>query len=90
MELARRLANETSTGGPPFGWGTFHRSNGRRTSRKVTQTAVDLTAFLVTPFVALVAPRSNSAGNALLITASALEAAMLIALGVQSLRDAKR
>jgi hypothetical protein len=89
-ELAPRLSIATSTGGHLFGWETFHRSDTKRVSRKVTQTVVDLTAFLVTPIAALVAFWSSGTGNALLTTASILEAAALVGLSIQFLRYAER
>ncbi|MGM7442606.1 hypothetical protein [Streptomyces tunisiensis] len=89
-ELASRLASATGTGDSLFGWETFHRSDARRISRKVTQTVVDLTTFLVTPFAALIAFWCYSTGSALLTTVSILEAATLVGLGVQFLRYAER
>ncbi|MFF5283051.1 hypothetical protein [Streptomyces sp. NPDC013171] len=89
-ELAGQLASGTSTGAPAFGWETFHRSDTKRVSRKVIQTIVDLTAFLFTPFSALVAFWCSSTDSALLTTGSILEAVMLGGLGVQFLRYAER
>ncbi|MCS0638871.1 hypothetical protein NX801_25125 [Streptomyces sp. LP05-1] len=89
-ELAGQLATRVDAGAPLFGWETFHRSDAKRVSRKVTQTIVDLTAFFLTPFSALVAFWCSGRDNALLTTASVLEAVMLVGLGIQFLRYAER
>ncbi|MBA5224179.1 hypothetical protein H1X69_22565 [Streptomyces griseoaurantiacus] len=89
-ELASRLPSDTNTGHRAFGWETFHRSDAKRGSRKVTQTIVDLTTFLITPLTALIVFWCYGPGNALLITTSIVEAAGLAGLGVQILRYAER
>ncbi|MET9861901.1 hypothetical protein ABZY93_21760 [Streptomyces smyrnaeus] len=80
-ELASRLANATRMEEPLFGWEFYHRSDTKRVSRKTTQAIVDLVAFLATPFAALVCFWCYGTNNALLISASILEAAGLIVLG---------
>ncbi|GAA0899347.1 MULTISPECIES: hypothetical protein [Streptomyces violaceusniger group] len=89
-ELASRLAEVTNVEEPLFGWETYHRSDDRRISRKTTQTVVDLLAFLVTPFAALITFWCHSMDSALLVAVSILEAAGLIVLGVLFLQYAER
>jgi hypothetical protein len=88
-QLGPRLA-ATVGGGQLFEWETFHRSDHRRTSRKITQTVVDLTAFLVVPLAALIAFWRYGASSTLLVIASILEAAAVLGLGVQFVRYAER
>ncbi|MFS4095895.1 hypothetical protein [Streptomyces sp. AF1A] len=89
-ELTSRLTADSHEGGALFGWETFHRSDSKRMSRKVTQTVVDLTTFLGAPLGALIVFWGYSSGNPMLIGASILESAALGGLGVQFLRYAER
>ncbi len=89
-ELASRLAEATNVEEPLFGWETYYRSDDRRVSRKTTQTVVDLLAFLVTPFAALITFWCHNTDSALLVAVSILEAAGLVILGVLFLQYAER
>jgi hypothetical protein len=89
-ELASRLAEATNVEEPLFGWETYHRSDDRRISRKTTQTVVDLLAFLVTPFAALITFWCHGTDSALLVAVSIVEAAGLVVLGVLFLQYAER
>lgn len=79
----------TLIGGPAdnqylFGWETAHRDDSRRMSRKYLQLCIDEIAFVFSGLTALLVfwvlvPESTP----LLITLSALEAVLLLALGIQ-------
>ncbi|MEU3499229.1 hypothetical protein ABZ726_00105 [Streptomyces hundungensis] len=89
-QLASRLAATNSISQPLLAWECYHRSDPKRTSRKIMQTAVDLTTFFALPFAALIAFWCYGAVAPLLITASLLEAVAVSVLAVQFLRYAER
>jgi len=84
-ELGPRLTQLASGGTDftAFGWETAHRADARRTSRKLLQTAVDLTAFCAVPLAALVVFWADGKGGGLLVALSVLEAFAVAGLGAQ-------
>ncbi|TPQ18071.1 hypothetical protein [Streptomyces sporangiiformans] len=87
-ELAPRL-KELAPGNPEvFGWESAHRSDDRRHSRKRIQLAVDLLAFCVAPFAALVVYWLFGPLYWLLLLVSAAELAAVSALAHQVVRYA--
>lgn len=89
-DLSARLQSATGMSEAAFRWEHYYRSDSRRTSRKAVQTAVDLLAFLATPFVALVGFWLYSTAGTLLVALSLLEAVGLLALGGLFLRYSER
>ncbi|WP_052869422.1 hypothetical protein [Streptomyces niger] len=89
-DLASRLAETIGVEDPLFGWEAYHRSDAKRSSRKITQTIIELVTFLVTPFAALIVFWCHSTGNTLLVSVSILETAGLVILGVLFLQYAER
>jgi hypothetical protein len=88
-QLGPELASVTSTSITLFEWETFHRSDHKRASRKIIQTAVDLTAFLIVPLAALVAFWCYGTHETLLLIASIAETAAVAVLGAQFVRYAE-
>jgi hypothetical protein len=89
-QLGPRLTVVNGSGNTLMAWETFHRSDRKRVSRKIIQAAVDLTAFLVVPYAALIAFWCYGTVKVLPIAASIVEAVALVGLGVQFLRYAER
>ncbi|UWE13577.1 hypothetical protein [Actinacidiphila bryophytorum] len=90
-QLEPKLAAVTGSGTTLFEWETFHRGDSRRWARKTIQTVVDLIAFLVVPFAALIAFWCyGRTSETLLLVASGLEAAAVAGLGLQFLIYAER
>jgi hypothetical protein len=90
-QLGPRLAAVAGSRVAIFEWETFHRGDSRRVARKTIQAIVDLTAFLVVPYAALVAFWCyGRTTETLLLAASAAEGAAVIGLGIQFLIYAER
>ncbi|WP_335971214.1 hypothetical protein [Streptomyces sp. CA2R106] len=90
-QLGPQLATVTGSSVAIFEWEAFHRGDSRRVTRKRIQTVVDLTAFLIVPYAALVAFWCyGRAANTLLLAASATEGAAVVGLGIQFVIYAER
>ncbi|MEV0958841.1 hypothetical protein AB0I97_23785 [Streptomyces sp. NPDC049951] len=90
-ELASRLSMLSGpAAAPAFGWETYHRSDSKRASRKITQAVIDLTAFVAIPFAALIVFWLYGTTNALLVSSSVFETLMLATLGGQFLWYSER
>ncbi|WP_416968605.1 hypothetical protein [Streptomyces sp. 4F14] len=84
-ELGPRLSEIALPGGgfTAFGWEVAHRGDARRASRKRLQLAVDLLAFCLVPFAALVVFWVAASGEPLLVVLSGVEALTVVGLGAQ-------
>jgi hypothetical protein len=84
IELAPRLtALTTLEDGAVFGWEGAHANDLRRKSRKTIQCLVDVTAFCVVPFTALVVFWATDHADLSLWVVSALETLAIAGLAVQ-------
>ncbi|MFI5671232.1 hypothetical protein [Streptomyces sp. NPDC051704] len=68
-----------------FGWERTHRTDARRTSRKLIQCLVDLSTFCLVPLGGLALFWLDGAQGAALLAASAVEALAIVALAWQIL-----
>jgi hypothetical protein len=84
--LTEKIKKETKTTDPDvFGWETAHRTDARRISRKYTQLAIDVFAFVVPGFAAIWMFWVNATTADLLSLRwiAIVEGILLMALGIQ-------
>ncbi|MFF2619719.1 hypothetical protein [Kitasatospora sp. NPDC058046] len=72
-----------------FGWEHFHRSDARRTQRRIIQCAVDLALFTGIPTASLAAYWAGPQNSVLALMVSVIEAAAVITLAIQIIIQVK-
>ena len=82
-EIQPRLTAHANDSQTVFGWEWVHRSDARRTSRKLLQFAVDLTAFCLAPLAAITAFWVSGPRTVPFLTISIVETLVVIVLIVQ-------
>jgi hypothetical protein len=82
-ELTPRLSELTTKSSPVLGWETAHRSDGRRSTRKYLQLAIDLITFCCSPIAGIIFFWSADPRSIALVVLSIIELLAIAILAIQ-------